>query len=213
MNNNKQTLMPTPNEFITEERPGRTERRLLVIGLFLSYIGCLTTMWYIWNVPRQAFDTFWLSFAQSRFTLIILPILTLSIFYFSLCQITRDVIGWGVKNLDERQRMVRDQAHRSAYKIIAFLCLFTPLYLIIQNMLTSPVNASIPGNVKMIQLQTATGIRLLLSHPVSHAREQSLFIARNAILNQGIYYCLFLLILALIAWTLPRAIIAWKERA
>ena len=117
MNKNKQTLMPTPNEFFAEERPGRTERRFLVIGLFLSYIGCLATMWYIWNAPRQAFDTFWLSFAQSRFTLIILPILTLSIFYFSVCQITRDVIGWGVKNLDERQRMVRDQAHRTAYKI------------------------------------------------------------------------------------------------
>ena len=213
MNDNKQTLRQTIYEFIAEERPRRTERRLLVIGLFFSYIACLATMWYIWNAPKQAFDTFWLSFAQSRFILIALPILILCIFYFSLRHITPDIIGWGVKNLDERQRMVRDQAHRSAYKIIAFLSLFTPLYLIIQNVLTSPFNTSIPVNLRMIQLQTATGIRLLLSHPVSPAREQSLFIARNAILNQGIYYCLFLLIMALIVWTLPRAIIAWKERA
>jgi hypothetical protein len=77
MNDNKRTLMQTPYEFIAEERPKRTERRLLVIGLFFSYIGCLATMWYIWNVPKQAFDTFWLSFAQSRFTLIALPILIL----------------------------------------------------------------------------------------------------------------------------------------
>src|SRR6516162_881069 len=199
MNNYKQSLMQILNEYNAEERPKRAERRLLVIGLYLSYIACLATMWYIWNAPRQAFDAFWFSFAQSRFTLIILPILLLCIIYFCLSHTTVDIIGWGMKNLDERQKMVRDQAHRSAYKIIAFLCLFTPLYLIIQNMLTSPVNASIPGNVETIQLQTATGIRLLLSHPVSLAREQSLFIARNAILNQGIYYCLFLLILALIA--------------
>jgi hypothetical protein len=170
-------------------------------------------MWYIWNAPRQAFDTFWLSFGQSRFTLIILPILILSICYFSLRHITGDIIGWGVKYLDERQRMVRDQAHRSAYKIIALLCVFTPLYLIIQNVLTSPINASISGNARMIQSQTANGISLLITHPDSPAQVQSIFIARNAILNQGIYYCLFLLILALIVWTLPRAIIAWKERA
>jgi hypothetical protein len=69
MNNYKHTLMHTPDEFIAEEFPGRTKRRLLVIGLFLSYIGCLATMWYVWNAPRQAFDEFWLSFAQSRFTL------------------------------------------------------------------------------------------------------------------------------------------------
>jgi hypothetical protein len=175
MNNYKQTLLQTPNEFIAEERPRRTERRLLVIGLCMSYIGCLATMWYIWNVPRQAFDTFWLSFGQSRFTLIILPILLLSFFYFSLRHITGDIIGWGVKNLDERQRMVRDQAHCSAYKIIALLCVFTPLYLIIRNVLTSPINASISGNVRMIQLQTATAIRLLISHPYSTTRVQTIF--------------------------------------
>jgi hypothetical protein len=178
-------------------------------------------MWYIWNAPRQAFDTFWLSFGQSRFTLIIIPILLLSICYFSLRHITGDIIGWGVKHLDERQRMVRDQAHRSAYKIIAFLCLFTPLYLIIQNVLTSPMNAGIPGNVRMNQVQivmkslgqNAHSVSMWVLDPASYAQEQSLFIARNAVLNQGIYYCLFLLVLALIVWTLPRAIIAWKERA
>lgn len=100
MNNYKQTIIKTPNEYIAEGRSITTERRLLVIGLCLSYIGCLATMWYIWNAPRQAFDTFWLSFGQSRFTLMIFP--------------------------------------------------FTPLYLIIQNVLTSPINASIPGNMRMI---------------------------------------------------------------
>ncbi len=118
-----------------------------------------------------------------------------------------------MKNLDERQRMVRDQAHRLAYKIIAFLCLFAPLYLIMQNMFTSPINLGILGIMKLIRLQTANGIQLLISHPESSTQMQTLFIARNTVLNQGIYYCLFLLILALIVWTLPRAIIVWEERA
>jgi hypothetical protein len=205
--------MQTPDEFIHEERSRKTERRMLVIGLFFSYVASLATMWYIWNAPRQAFDLFWFSFGQSRFTLIVLPILILCIFYFRLRQITGDIMGWGVKNLDERQRMVRDQAHRFAYKIIAFLCLFAPLYLIIQNLLTSPINTNIPGIMKLTRLQTTNSIQILVWRPESSAQLQSIFIARNAILNQGIYYSLFLLVLALIVWTLPRAIIAWKERA
>lgn len=221
MNKYKQTLMQTPNEFIAEEFSGRTKRHLLVIGLFLSYVACLATMWYIWNAPGQAFDTFWLSFAQSRFTLLILPILILCGFYLSLHHITGNIIGWGSKNLDERQRMVRDQAHLSAYKIIALLCLLMPLYLILQNMLTSSHSSSISYDVRLnlvpkmtlMQLQKSNGTILWTLQSGSPAQEQSIFIARNAVLNQGIYYCLFLLILALIVWTLPRAIIAWKERA
>jgi hypothetical protein len=212
MNHYDQTLMQTPDEFLPKERSRRTERRALVIGLFFSYFACLATMWYIWNAPRQAFEMFWFSFGQSRFTLIILPMLVLSIFFFRLRQITGDIIGWGVKNLDERQRMVRDQAHRLAYKIIAFLCLFVPLYLIIQNLFTTPINASMPGVVKLTRLQSANNVQILVWHTEASAQAQSIFIARNAVLNQGIYYTLFLLVLALIVWTLPRAIIAWRER-
>ena len=236
MNNFKQTIMHTPDEFTDEERSRSTERRLLVIGLCLSYIGCLATLWYIWNVPRQAFEVFWLSFGQTRFTLIILPLLVLGACYFSLRRITGDIMGWGVKKLDERQRMVQDQAHRFAYKIIALLCLFTPIYLIIQNMLTAaPIIAESHGNA-MIQSQIPIAIHMIISQPYLHAVRplpigikpiaihmiipqpyspteiQTIFIARNALLNQGIYYGLFLLVVALIVWTLPRAIIAWKER-
>jgi hypothetical protein len=183
-----------------------------VIVLCLSYIGCLATLWYIWNAPRQAFDAFWLSFGQTRFSLIILPLLLLGSSYFSLLRITGDIMGWGVKKLDERQRMVRDQAHRYAYKIIALLCLFTPIYLIIQNMLTAaPLAANILGNT-IIRSQTTTAIRMVISQPHSPPAVQTIYIARNALLNQGIYYALFLLTVALIVWTLPRAIIAWKER-
>jgi hypothetical protein len=212
MNNFKQSIMHTTDDLSREERSRRTERRLLVIVLCLSYIGCLATLWYIWNAPRQAFDAFWLSFGQTRFSLIILPLLLLGSSYFSLLRITGDIMGWGVKKLDERQRMVRDQAHRYAYKIIALLCLFTPIYLIIQNMLTAaPLAANILGNAIM-RSQTTTAIRMVISQPHSSPAVQTIYIARNALLNQGIYYALFLLTVALIVWTLPRVIIAWKER-
>jgi hypothetical protein len=212
MNNFKQSIMHTTDDFTREERSRRTERRLLVIVLCLSYIGCLATLWYIWNAPRQAFDAFWLSFGQTRFSLNILPLLLLGSSYFSLLRITGDIMGGGVKKLDERQRIVRDQAHRYAYKIIALLCLFTPIYLIIQNMLTAaPLAANILGNAIM-RSQTTTAIGMVISHPHSSPAVQTIYIARNALLNQGIYYALFLLTVALIVWTLPRAIIAWKER-
>jgi hypothetical protein len=170
-------------------------------------------MWYIWNAPKQAFDVFWLSFGQSRFSLIILPLLALVACYFSLHHITGDIMGWSVKKLDERQRMVRDQAHRYAYKIIALLCLFAPIYLIIQNLLTAtPLPAKILlGNV-VTRSHTPTAIRVMISKPDAPTIIWTTFVARNAILDQGIYYCLFLIIIALIVWTLPTAIIAWKER-
>ena len=233
MNNDVQPYMHISDEFRPEERMRRKERRLLVVCLFLSYLACLATLWYIWNAPRQAFDTFWLSFAQSRFTLLLLPLLILCACYVTLVHVTGNITGWRVKHLDERQRMVRDQAHRYAYRIIALLCLFAPLYLILQNMLTSPLKASVPYMVTLhlsksvprpvklnlaqamplIQVQKSNQLLLWSVHPVSSAQPQSIFIARTAIFNQGIYYCLFLLVLALIIWTLPRAIIAWKERA
>ncbi len=82
MNHYDQTLMQAPGEFNPEEHSRRTESRMLVIGLFFSYIACLATMWYIWNAPRQAFDIFWFSFGQTRLTLIVIPILILSFLFF-----------------------------------------------------------------------------------------------------------------------------------
>jgi hypothetical protein len=122
-------------------------------------------------------------------------------------------MGWSVKKLDELQRMVRDQAHRYAYKIIALLCLFAPIYLIIQNMLTP---AALPAKIllgsALFRSQSTGAIDVMSSKPDAPTAIETIFLARTAILSQGMYYCLFLLIVALIVWTLPRAIIAWTER-
>ena len=213
MNNFKQTILHTTDDFTREERSRTIERRLLVIFLVLSYIGCLATLWYIWNAPRQAFDAFWLSFGQTRFTIIVLPLLALAASYFSLHHMTGDIMGWRVKKLDERQRMVRDQAHRYAYKIIALLCLFAPIYFIIQNLLTAtPLPAKFLLGSAVLRSYTPTEVQIMISKHDAPTMMWTTFVARNAILDQGIYYFLFLLIVALIVWTLPRAIIAWTER-
>ncbi len=85
---------------------------------------------------------------------------------------------------------------------------------------TSPLHASVQYHLRLyfvramelIQAQKLNGVIHWTLYQASAPQVQTIYIARNAVLNQGIYYCLFILVLALIVWTLPRAIIAWKER-
>ena len=122
-----------------DERSYRTQRRLLVLGMCLGYLGCLLVLWYIWNAPRQWwFDTFWLHIGANRFTLILIPLIIFCACYFKLLCISGTMLKFKDRQLDERQRMVRDSAHRTAYKIITLLCLLIPLYLAAQGLFVRP---------------------------------------------------------------------------
>ena len=232
-----------------DERSSRTERRILVLGMCLSYLGCLATLWYIWNAPHQWFDTLWLRFGVNRFTLIIIPLIVFCGCYFKLCCLAGDMLKLRGKQLDERQRMVRDSAHRTAYKIVTFLCLFISIYLAVQGLIaktpatptasvsqtfmihpafkieyvdfvivppytihSSTIHSAIqwiatsgsglhPATIWIQQAQT----NFASAHP-------SLPNPAHTSLESGIYYSLVLLTLLLIVSTLPKAIIAWKER-
>ena len=135
-----------------DERSYRTQRRLLVLGMCLGYLGCLLTLWYIWNAPRQWwFDTFWLHIGANRFTLMLIPLIIFCACYFKLRCISGDMLKFRDRQLDERQRMVRDSAHRTAYKIVTLLCLLIPLYLAAQGLFadkpSAPSTTSSPGAV------------------------------------------------------------------
>jgi len=118
-----------------DERSYRTQRRLLVLGMGLGYLGCLLVLWYIWNAPRQWwFDTFWLHIGANRFTLMLIPLIIFCACYFKLRCISGNMLKFRDRQLDERQRMVRDSAHRTAYKIVTLLCLLIPLYLAAQGL-------------------------------------------------------------------------------
>lgn len=122
-----------------DERSYRTQRRLLVLGMCLGYLGCLLVLWYIWSAPRQWwFDTFWLHIGANRFTLILIPLIIFCVCYLKLRCISGNMLKFRDRQLDERQRMVRDSAHRTAYKIITLLCLLIPLYLAAQGIFARP---------------------------------------------------------------------------
>ncbi|HKV57302.1 MAG TPA: hypothetical protein VJO32_03440, partial [Ktedonobacteraceae bacterium] len=121
-----------------DERSSRNQRRILVLGMCLSYLGCLVALWYIWNAPRQPFDTLWLRIGANRFTLIVIPLIVFCACYFKLCCLCGDMLKMRDRQLDERQRMVRDSAHRTAYKIVTLLCLLIPIYLAAQGLFAKP---------------------------------------------------------------------------
>lgn len=128
-----------------DERSYRTQRRLLVLGMCLGYLGCLLTLWYIWKAPRQWwFDTFWLHIGANRFTLMLIPLIIFCACYFKLLCISGNMLKFRDRQLDERQRMVRDSAHRTAYKIITLLCLLIPLYLAAQGLFIGKQAATTP---------------------------------------------------------------------
>ena len=136
-------MMNEPNDTIYDDIASHTERRLLTIGLYLSYIACLAALWLISALPGQthAFfpDIFGLANQSEsiRFALLVVPLFVLCACYFRLRRMTGKIMQLPERKLDERQRLVRDRAHRIAYRIIAVLCLVILAYICIHNMLVT----------------------------------------------------------------------------
>ena len=124
------------------------------------------------------------------------------------------------KKLDERQRLVRDQAHRTAYKIIAVLCLGILVYFGIHSMLVAavppyPVTTTIHTVKNIIVVSQNSDFSIYYAVPPKQpAVIQWIASTTQSIdlFGLGIYYGLFFLTVVLIVTTLPKAIIAWKER-
>jgi hypothetical protein len=108
-------------------------RRLLVLGLYLSFLACLTGLWLTANVsaglehklPYRIVNFI----ATQPVVVLLVPLLILLGCYFLLRLMTYEIIAWPERFLDERQQTVRDRAHRNAYKIVKVACLLVPLYL------------------------------------------------------------------------------------
>jgi hypothetical protein len=85
---------------------------------------------------------------SNRMSILILPLISLVACYFTLRHITGDIMGNPDRYLDERQKMVRDQAHRSAYRLVKLACLLIPLAFFLHSMLGAghaPVPAQHPA--------------------------------------------------------------------
>lgn len=234
--------MNEPDDTIYDDIASHTERRLLTIGLYLSYIACLAALWLISTLSGQthAFfpDIFGLANQSEsiRFSLLVVPLFVLCVCYFRLRRVTGKIMQLPARKLDERQRLVRDRAHSIAYRIIAVLCLAILAYLCIHNMLVtaSPPPAPAASETPYVQpafsyifvnkgLQTWSIVQKqgVLWSITSHQPNLVVLVHQSApavsamstdLLGLGLLYALFLLTMVLIVKTLPTAIIGWKER-
>jgi hypothetical protein len=238
-------MMQEPIDDIYDDVPSHRERRLLTIGLYLSYLACLAGLLLIGNVLGQAHAVFPDIFGlgkqseSMRFALLIVPLFVLCAFYIRLRRMTGKIMQLPERKLDERQRLVRDRAHRLAYRIITLLCLAILAYLCIHNMVLTasppPTPASsqtaylppafivVEGDAPPLTLYQAAHERLFFDgNPAQqpalaivvgvHQSTPAVSAMPTDLLGLGLFYGLFLLTMVLIVKTLPTAIIGWKER-
>ena len=140
-----------------EQKSPVIRRRLLVLGLYLSFLACVTGLWLTANVtsdlghklPSRIVNFI----ANQPVVVLLVPLLVLFGCYFLLRLMTYEILAWPERFLDERQQMVRDRAHRNAYKFVKVACLLVPLYLCLHAVLwTAQVPAvSSPEALTLVQ--------------------------------------------------------------
>lgn len=150
MNDLEQAMMNEPNDSASEDIPSHTERRLLIVVLCLSYLACFAGLWLIGNFPGQAHAVLPGIFGLGQnipFALLAVPLVGLCASYFRLRHLTGKIMQLSERKLDERQRMIRDRAHRIAYRIITMLCLAILAYICVHSMLLSATPPTTPSGI------------------------------------------------------------------
>lgn len=223
-------MMNEPEDF-ADTLYVRTERRVLVLGLCLSYMACLVGLGFAGTLFGQPIEF-------ARFALVMVSLVVLCTCYFRLRSMTGKLVELPENYLDERQRMIRDQAHRIAYRIVMVVCLGILIYFCVQSMLMaaalplaptfvlgSPVHISTlvsPSQVvgansaiKLIVIQQTSSNQMMwhLVDGVVVARQaQTPMIPGGDLFGLGIYYAMCIVTIFLVIRTLPTAIIGWKWR-
>ena len=150
MNDFEQAMMNEPNDTTSDDVPSHTERRLLIVVLCLSYLACLAGLWLIGNFPGQSHAVFPAIFGlgqNMRFALLAVPLVGLYASYFRLRHLTGKIMQLPERKLDERQRMIRNRAHRIAYRIITMLCLAILAYICVHSMQLSATPPTTPSGI------------------------------------------------------------------
>jgi hypothetical protein len=235
MNDLEQAMMNEPNDPTSEDVPSHTERRLLIVVLCLSYLACLAGLWLIGSFPGQAHAVLPGIFGlgqNMRFALLAVPLVGLCASYFRLRHLTGKIMQLPERKLDERQRMIRNRAHRIAYRIITMLCLAILAYICVHSMLLSATPPTITGGVTPaapthIEFPSKIAHAFIEVTPLKVAQQNGILYwgikpeVQNTpaapspsidLVNLGLYYGLFLVTMVLIVKTLPTAVIGWKER-
>ena len=105
--------------------------RALVLTFYGCCLACLLTLWFsgvLISAPDQLISVGFLQFMADHFLVLIgLPVGGMLICYLALRRLTAQILATPVRYLDERQCLLRDQAHLGAFRIIKGACLLIPL--------------------------------------------------------------------------------------
>ena len=217
--------------------------RFLVLALICSFLASLAALWFsgtLLSAPDHVLPTSFLqALAAHRVFLLIIPAACLVVCYAALRTLTGEIIAVPVRYLDERQRMVRDQAQRSAFKIMKFACLLIPLGFLVPHLPwfnappavapVAPVFMSViytaPGSITWVAEPSARSITL---HTVAQQLQFQLIqpalswrapfgvapaIVPASTAEIALAGGLLLLCLFLLISALPMAVLAWKGQA
>lgn len=207
--------------------------RSLVIGLGLSFLACLAALWLsgtLLSAPDHLLPMAFLrTLAANRILLLCAPVASLVICYAALRSLTVEVMAVPERYLDERQKMLRDRAHRSAFKMIKFVCLLIPCGFLLPHLpwfnQTAPVPppAAVPLVSYTIKLQSislhvvsgnngAIVFYMADAHPLQWTAQPAPPPAVPSATTAEVALAggLLLLGLFLMASALPMAVLAWK---
>ena len=200
--------------------------RLLVIVLTLSFVAFLVTLWLsgtLTSIPDQWSSITFIQFLGAhRLPALALPVVCLVVCYFALRHLTGEILAVPERYLDERQRMVRDQAHRSAFKLIKASCVLLPLVLVLVKLPSWLQPAPAPTPLLLYTIAFSVS-RSPLSQIVSSSQQFPLRLMVHYVNFLPVIpsptpteiilsACLLLLSLFLVASALPMFVLAWKGK-
>jgi hypothetical protein len=222
--------MSIDEDELLHQQPGLLLRRSLVVALYLSFFACLAALWFSGTLLDGANQILpsWLFqvIADHRLIVLAAPFACLVVCYGALRRLTSEIMAAPERYLDERQKAMRDQAHRSAFQIIKLSCLVIPALLLAQYLPWfhhSSTNANTSWvSTSWVVLQGANGpsqggvsyflrpgtIRPLTPHP---ALVQTTTTASSTEIAFAV--AILLLCLLLLFSALPMSVLAWKGKA
>ena len=222
----QQTSQPE-SETTTLRHVSIWRRRVLVLAFYATGLASLTLLWFaggLTDAPVQVIPiTFLLPLADHFLILICVPVACMFFCYLALRRLTGEIMSTPVRHLDERQRMIRNRTHRSAFNIIKCACLLIPVLFLLPHLpwfnqiyppeysLTyalldtygQPISGGpmpIDGSWSVLHMAMIT----LAPRPLLPAATPLEIAVAIAVL----LFCLFLMISAL-----PRSVLLWKEKS
>ncbi len=129
-----QEILIDETDALEDQRALPWRNRLFVCFFLLSVCACLVALCLsgiLVSVPDQLWQLWLAPFLQfvsiHRWLVLVIPAACLLVCYARLRSLTGEIMTVPERYLDERQQMLRNQAHRSAFKILKLACILIPV--------------------------------------------------------------------------------------